>query len=78
MFDFYDELAKGGWVMIPIGLVSVLSGPAGQLHDPLDHPALLLFPAQEPENVLLPAEDVEEDIDGFPLPLLLRDLRGTA
>lgn len=25
MFDFYRELAKGGWVMIPIGLVSVLS-----------------------------------------------------
>ncbi len=25
MFDFYSELAKGGWVMIPIGLVSVLS-----------------------------------------------------
>lgn len=25
MFDFYHELAKGGWVMVPIGLVSVLS-----------------------------------------------------
>lgn len=25
MIDFYRELAKGGWVMVPIGLVSVLS-----------------------------------------------------
>ncbi|MDY0001129.1 MAG: MotA/TolQ/ExbB proton channel family protein [Polyangia bacterium] len=25
MFNFYTELAKGGWVMVPIGLVSVLS-----------------------------------------------------
>ncbi len=25
MFDFYNELAKGGWVMIPIGGVSVLA-----------------------------------------------------
>jgi biopolymer transport protein ExbB len=25
MFDFYNELAKGGWVMIPIGIVSVLA-----------------------------------------------------
>jgi biopolymer transport protein ExbB len=25
MFDFYHELAKGGWVMIPIGAVSVLA-----------------------------------------------------
>ncbi len=25
MFDFYYELAKGGWVMIPIGAVSVLA-----------------------------------------------------
>ena len=25
MFDFYNELAKGGWVMIPIGAVSVLA-----------------------------------------------------
>lgn len=25
MFDFYKELARGGWVMIPIGLVSVLA-----------------------------------------------------
>lgn len=25
MIDFYRELAKGGWVMVPIGLISVLS-----------------------------------------------------
>ena len=25
MFDFFYELQKGGWVMIPIGIVSVLA-----------------------------------------------------
>ena len=31
MFDFYTVLAKGGWVMVPIGLVSVLVVGIGYL-----------------------------------------------